>query len=186
MTPSHEDGKVTIQCDCGKAHAVSEGAAGTTLKCSCGCGVQVPRLAELRRLTGRTSTISPEMHLDHLQSTNQIDVGGHCALCGVTTERRITLEVECERAWVKGGGGFWSQLIGFIMLGWVGLLIARLGSSERRQLGADKIYQLPLPICEHCRPRLKDRSVAWDCLMQIPVYGDLLEKFPNAKIRVAQ
>ena len=37
-----------ISCSCGKTHEVSETAAGSTLTCSCGAGLEVPPLRQLR------------------------------------------------------------------------------------------------------------------------------------------
>jgi hypothetical protein len=41
--------QVSLSCKCGKQIAVTEGAAGASLPCSCGRTIQVPSLGELRR-----------------------------------------------------------------------------------------------------------------------------------------
>ena len=37
-----------LQCECGQAVSVTEGAAGLSLPCTCGRNIQVPAFAELR------------------------------------------------------------------------------------------------------------------------------------------
>lgn len=176
--------EVAIYCGCGKKHVVTEGAADSTLACSCGRDVRVPRLRELRRLAGESSAPSPELRLEHFLTTEPVELGRHCSHCGAPTDGRIEVVVECERSWTKSGdGGFWTHFLGYLFLGWIGLILVRANRTPDRQFGADKIYHLPLRVCGHCQPLLKDFSVARDCLMQTPVYGDLLDKFPNAVIK---
>ena len=40
---------VYLSCECGKQVPVSEGAAGTSLPCTCGRAIKVPSLGELRQ-----------------------------------------------------------------------------------------------------------------------------------------
>src|SRR5262249_33142072 len=57
-----------VTCVCGRRHPVTEGAAGTTSRCSCGRDVEVPALSELRTLPrgdpGPSEGITPRPNQD--------------------------------------------------------------------------------------------------------------------------
>lgn len=47
-----------LPCECGQHVVISEGMAGTSVRCACGRSVLVPSLGELRRLAGRDLDIA--------------------------------------------------------------------------------------------------------------------------------
>jgi hypothetical protein len=91
---------------------------------------------------------------------------------------------ECERTWTDEGGGSWVAFLLRVFFFPLGLLWFRQGSSEGTQYGKDKIYTLPLAVCRDCRKALRGQNAIKECLLTEPVYERLLEKFPDATVRV--
>jgi hypothetical protein len=76
-------------------------------------------------------------------------------------------------------------LAAFLLLKWI--MATVLPFRDRRdypqEYVGDKIYRLPLPVCENCRSKLRPRR-AKEWLRRVPVYEQLLDKFPNAVVRL--
>jgi len=44
------------------------------------------------------------------------------------------------------------------------------------------VLSLPLPVCDGCRQSLGRRKAIKQAVQKIPLYGELLQKFPDAKL----
>jgi hypothetical protein len=172
-----------IDCPCGMPLEVTEASAGGTVGCVCGRTVPVPPLTELRVRAGLPPyQVSPEVLIEHLLGSGELPPDNDCLECGRPTDGLAFVRVECERLWVKTGPGvFW-----YILLGWFNILAAIFlwwSRKEGAEFGRDKVYRLPLPVCEECRPKLRP-GLARDWTCRVGVYEQLLDKFPDAAVRL--
>ncbi len=172
-----------VDCTCGARIMVREGLAGTRRTCECGRVLTVPSLHELRRGVGLPPyDVSPELVVEHLLLKGELPHDRSCACCGAETEQGVFVETECERLQVREGGVSWPFLvISGLLFGWWILLFNR---KDRREYGKDKIYSLPLAVCRTCRPTLRGVREVKEALRHVPEYGRLLDKFPDAAVRL--
>lgn len=173
-----------LDCECGDCVVVEETAAGTTTLCRCGRAVVIPSLRELRRRSGLGEPdVSPELVVETLLLAGKLPEEDHCVLCGVATDTSVCCRTECERARVQSGQpSLWHYLLGFLTFGWLGVVIASLWAREDREWGKDRIFSLPLRVCDACRQRLTTPAEVKAALCRVPLYRRLLTKYPCAKI----
>ena len=173
-----------VDCQCGKFIMVREGAAGAKFDCSCGRIISVPSLQDLRVQAGLPPyDLSPELMLHHLLPAGELPSRSACAGCGIDTPDRVEVVTECERSWTKNSRGS-SWLVLFVSMFLFPLRIWMREEGEERQYGSDKIYRLPLAVCRECRKKLRGQEAIKGCLRTEPVYERLLDKFPDAVVRV--
>lgn len=169
-----------VPCQCGHRMIVTEGSAGAVLRCSCGRTVSIPSLKDLRLQVGLAPyDLSPELVLDQLLIDGELPPDRTCIQCGLQTEDVIFVIVECEKA-IRKGGFSWSAFI----LSFLFLPIKILRWEQEVQYGQDKVYTLPLAFCENCRKEVRRPKNIKQCMRQVQIYDRLLEKFPDATIRV--
>jgi hypothetical protein len=171
-----------LPCACGSHVLVTEHAAGTTVNCSCGQAIDVPSWRELNARAGRRApALNPEVVLNTLLSAGKMPFEDICTRCGTETNERVQVMAEFERAVVRGGGISWPALI------LSALFLPVLIFTRRRTevYGRDKVYWLPLPVCKQCQEHVQDEADLRRAVRKVEVYDDLLEKFPQARIRLA-
>jgi hypothetical protein len=187
--------KFRIDCPCGEFVDVGEGAAGATFTCVCGRPIVVPSLSDMRTRAGvPTNAISPEFVVEHLLATGGFDGGKSCVACGIDTDATIVVTTECERAIQHKSGGFSWPLFLFLLIFcfplWFWYLFAYVwayqGPETPQEFGRDKIYPLPLRICQACRQKLAGPADIKQCLRKIQEYDLLLTKFPDANVTIDQ
>jgi hypothetical protein len=168
-----------IYCQCGLYQIVTEAAAEGWVDCPCGLVVTVPTLREMRVQAGLPPYhISPEKVIEYLLLAGQLPGTRSCAQCSAETDNCIQVGVECERKWKDERGGFtWSTVLFAMLFGW--FVYER---ATTREYGDDKIYVVPLPICNGCQPTVRGRKKLKQALSRIPEYNQLLEKFPDARL----
>lgn len=173
-----------MDCPCGESVTVSESAAGSTVACPCGRTLAVPSLRELRSRAGLPDALPPpEMAVEALLLAGKLPEEDRCVLCGAATEQSVCCAVECERARVDSGApSAVTRLVGFLTFGWLGLLVAEAARTEPRESGKDRIYRLPLRVCDACRPRLTGAAEARAALRRVRLYRRLLDKYPEAVV----
>lgn len=173
-----------LNCECGEQISVSEGSAGSKLSCRCGRILLVPSLTELRRRAGAPEPrLPPEMIVETLLLAGKLPAESNCVLCGLATDGVVTCTTECERARVESGRpSWWAYLLGLLTFGWLGVGAVHALAGEAREWGQDRIFPLPVRICPACRPRLSGPAEAKGVLLRVPLYRDLLEKFPHARV----
>jgi hypothetical protein len=171
---------------------VSEGVAGATVLCECGQPLIVPSLRELRRQAGVENVPpTPEMVVETLIAAGRLPEGDECVECGTATTATLCCVAECERAYLKHSAppapirGLLGVVIGAIpLVGPIILLILEGMSGGPREWGKDRIFPLPLRICEGCQQGLTSEAKIKAALVRIPVYKDLLDKYPGATVRL--
>jgi hypothetical protein len=172
-----------LDCACGIPLKVSEAAAGGSVQCLCGRTVPVPQLTELRVRAGLPPYhISPEVLIEHQLASGELPPNRICVNCGGHTEGQAVIVTQCERAHVKARGD--TPWIVFLISPLLYCLDRMWRSREVVVQGKDKIYRLPLPVCEACRPQLRRRRAVREWMRRIAVYDQLLDKFPDADLRV--
>jgi hypothetical protein len=174
-----------VACECGDYVTVPETDAGTAVPCRCGRRLAIPSLRELRRLADLPEpAVSPEMAVEHLLLAGKLPDGDRCVLCSVRTDSSVCCTVECERAYIRSGRPPpWVTLVGFAF-GWLGLLfiLAKESGGQDREVGKDRIFSLPLRVCDRCRPGLTEPAELKAALNRVPLYRSLLDKYPKATL----
>jgi hypothetical protein len=173
-----------VECACGKKLLVFEGRAGSSVDCLCGRTVRIPSLNILRARAGLTPyNDPPELVIRRLLHEGRLPSLTTCARCGMRTEETVIVKTECERRWIRKAGGFsWltlllsAFLLPFRVFHWESLVV--------EYLGTDKIFDLPLTLCYPCRSGLWWQSTLKKCLNMEPAYRQLLDKFPDAKVKL--
>jgi hypothetical protein len=175
-----------VACECGDVVRVAEEAAGTVVSCYCGRAVQVPSLRELRRQAGvHEPPPSPEMAVEALLLAGELPEERHCVFCGTPTNGVALCHTECELARVeKSGPPLWTVIAGYLTFGFLGAAVAAASSGPEVEWGKDRVFDLPLRVCDGCRVRLADSQALKDALRQVPLYRRLLAKYPRAKVSV--
>lgn len=176
-----------LDCECGDYVTVEEMAAGTTALCRCGRRIIIPSLRELRRRAGVAEPgLSPELVVETLLLAGKLPEEDHCVLCGVATDASVCCMTECERALVQGGRQpWWVYLLALLSFGWFGVAIAKASAGEEREWGKDRIFPLPLRVCDACRQGLTSPAEVKAALSRVPVYRRLLNKYPGARVSLS-
>lgn len=177
-----------ISCQCGDAVRVTEAAAGSRTPCRCGRMIEVPSLRELRRQSGSPQkAIPPEMEVETLLLAGRLPEEKDCVLCGTTTDHYVRCRTECEKAEVKEEP--WPWWLWVLVLLTCGVLVPLgavvvLAGTKRQatEHGKDRVYDLPLRICNECQQQLTDEDEVKDAMWESPAYRRLLKKYPDAKV----
>jgi hypothetical protein len=172
-----------VDCECGSYVSVEETDAGTTTLCTCGRTVVIPSLRELRRSAGQTAPVSPELTIESLLLAGELPEETNCVLCGERTDSSVCCKIQCEQALVRSGRpSLWAYLLAGLTLGWLGLAILKATQQEDKEWGKDRLFPLPLRICVSCRQRLKTPAEVKEALCQVPLYEQLLMKYPKTRV----
>jgi hypothetical protein len=175
-----------VRCECGAPTSVSEGSAGAKIPCACGRTIAVPSLHQLRAEIGLSPYpgISPEMAIERLLASGRLPADNLCVGCGKETDQVAQVRAECERAVVRGGISWPTLLMALLFFPIVGIVLLR--RREPQEYGRDKIYWLPLALCPDCHQwAAQDRDTLWDFFQRVPLYQELLMKFPSASVEFA-
>lgn len=181
--PMEASTKFRVNCPCGDHVLVSEGAAGATFTCSCGKLIQIPSSIQLRAVAGLAPIAPPEEVVEMLLMSGTVPGDGRCSLCAGETRDIIKVLTVCERVQTKRSGGFSWPLFVFSLV-FLPVKLFLWEPPEEQYFGRDKIFPLPLFVCEKCRPAVCGRAVLVRCFRRVPEYRNLLEKFPNASLEI--
>ena len=180
--------RYTVFCICGKSHDVSATLAGSAFTCSCGGPVEVPKLSSLRESAGESAI--PANTIETIRSmirNEELPEGSVCPYSGRPANETIFLHVQCERIWTRGRDSTDTGhvFLAFIILGWIGALIATIRPQRRRVLGRETFIDIPIRISSDVRARLlrmRRQKKLKAMLHQTPIYSQLLHEYPNATI----
>jgi hypothetical protein len=174
-----------VRCECGASTSVSEGSAGAKIPCACGRTIAVPPLHQLRAEIGLSPYpgISPEMAIERLLAGGRLPADNLCVGCGQETDQVAQVRAECERAIVRGGISWPLLLLAILFLPLWALVFIRWNRPQ--EYGQDKVYWLPLVLCADCQRAAQDRGTLRDYFQRVPLYRELLMKFPSASIEFA-
>jgi hypothetical protein len=181
--PGNKPVDFNIDCPCGKQNTVSGGSAGATIVWACGQAITVPSLSKLREQAGLPPyDPGPLLLIQHLLATNQLPGTKLCAACGHETDHVVEVRAQCETSYrTESNDRSIGEVLFWLLVFTPGLLF----KSRRRtvnEFGRDTVLSLPLPVCDGCRPSLGRRKAIKRSVQKIPLYGELLEKYPDAKL----
>src|SRR5687768_7124113 len=143
-----------FRCTCGHELEFAAPCAGTLIPCVCGRQVKIPKLSELKRLSGQEAG-RPAMGIaDHLRTMyldKQLPPDTHCVICQMTTHETLPCWVECERARASSAGALNSVLaVLFTVISPLHAMHAYSKSLQYEAVGNDLVVRTPLPICDNC------------------------------------
>jgi hypothetical protein len=181
----------SVLCPCGIAIKVTATQAGAEISCVCGQSTTVPLLSQLRQTTGHeayeTGTIDT---INRMIRDDQLPSGDTCAICCAPTRDFYDLYVQCESKWIRGPGigrylfaAFSILVLPFWIL-WY-LLAHALLDEERVESGRERGVSVPLRVCNSHHSQLRrtrSQRRLRKLLRPVPIYMQLLEEFPCAKI----
>jgi hypothetical protein len=124
--------------------------------------------------------ISPEMAIESLLANGKLPADNLCVGCGEETDQIAQVRAECERAVVRSGISWPALILSFLFSPLLGALLLR--SREPQEYGRDKVFWLPLVLCPDCQRASQDWAVLWDYFQRVPLYQELLMKFPSARL----
>lgn len=140
-----------VPCECSESLCVSEGAAGASLRCSCGKTVVVPSLDELRKRSGLPARqTNPKTVIEYMLADGELPTATTCAGCGCATGEILYVTAECEKAW-RSGPNWSGMIVALLIVGpiWAYLLSRKQGSGT--EYGDNLILHLPIRTCSNCR-----------------------------------
>lgn len=177
--------QIRVPCECGEALSVTEGSAGQKLPCRYGRVVAIPRYRELLAMAGQGPDLAPDFVIERLLLAGKLPEEDCCLACGTPTGEVAQVVVQCERAQVGQAGRSWLYYAGVALLSPMHAVFARAhhGPNEPTEHGKDKIYLLPLRLCQQCKEQMIAAKATKDILHLVPVYHRLLAKYPKANVR---
>jgi hypothetical protein len=172
----------TIPCECGTHTKVSEGSTGATLTCTCGRAISVPSLSTLRTTQAGLAPVDlgPELVIQQMLTLKLLPGTKACVGCGNATDRIVEVFTACERKYrTDTGNRWWLTVLLFLVFSPIANVIF-FTRRETHEFGREISFVLPLPVCDNCQQTLSDRKQLKKCMEQVPEYGRLLQKFPDA------
>jgi hypothetical protein len=172
-----------VRCECGKVYRLSAALAGSHYACACGRELIVPSLSELKMAAGE-EVLSPAVRLEQMLQLGMLPQETKCLVCGRTTAGVTHFWAICERAFVKEDPSrvWWAVALGWLFLGWLGVLLLAVRARDDRIHGSDVRLRLPLRVCPECAPDLAGPGRFREAVLAAPLYADLLRQYPAAEI----
>lgn len=168
-----------VACECGQVHQVPATMAGSRFPCACGREVSVPSLGRLKASVGQ-SAVSAEVRIEQMLQRGMLPEETSCLVCRKPTKDVAHAWTVCERATVQQPGGWVTSLLSFVTILW-GFIIFYKQLRETSE-GRDLRFRLPLRVCRDCTDQLRDPRRLKETLLDVPVYSDLLQKYPDADV----
>ena len=178
----------SVNCECGKSIAVAQSQAGASVICDCGKTVPVPLLSALRRAAGESNrTIIEELRFQI--ANKELPYGNLCPFSGKLADYIVTINVQCERSWTRGGEELsLNKIIAFyIPFGWLGALIASRRMMPLEEFGRETVIDLPLKVSTEMRSqvtRMRSQKSLKTALRTVPIYEKLLDEYPDSVVSV--
>lgn len=184
----------SVRCSCNELHAVAPSQAGSQVNCTCGQLLSVPPLSVLREQVGEAAYGVPTAESIHFQhGRGELPPLGHCAACGMPTQEIFDLYVECERTRVKEyvpRSWYVIQIVLIVFFHPI-IFISRLfhhASLDKPliETGRDTVVRTPLCVDSTCASTLRraSQSRLQELLASVPIYKQLIDEYPGAKIIV--
>jgi hypothetical protein len=175
--------KFSVDCSCGQTLAVQVAQAGTTVLCSRGAQVKVPSLSKLRERAGQNAYEASTIDVIHgMLRRGELPTGDRCAVSGDPTGDVADLYVEAERTYRDTDNPFYA---------WLGVLVSPilllgLFQKPRPDVGRETIVPTPLRVAAAYHPRVRrsGQKALKRWLRSVPIYGRLLEEYPQARVGI--
>lgn len=177
-----------VDCPCGRRIDVVASQAGSSIACSCGAGLDVPTLTQLKRSAGEDH-LSALDRIEQMLREGQLPPSDLCAYSGMPTKEIMFVAIECERAWIRGQEGD-SLKVASMLLGAVFGQLAHLfhlarADGDERTLGRATGVSVPLRIAREFEKDVRKCSQRElkRLLRTVQIYGRLLDDYPEATVR---
>jgi hypothetical protein len=186
----------SVQCDCGRAVAVLAVQAGAEVRCPCGRGLAVPPLSRLRRWAGQAAYEGSIVDsIKQMVAQGEVSSGGRYARCQMPTTSSENLHVVCESVRVSqlADGGTTASVLMMILMPIIMLPFhlthllwhSATVESPTKETGRELVVRVPLAVCPDCRKpvrRLTNQPQLHALLRTEPIYCELLDEYPDAKV----
>jgi hypothetical protein len=173
----------SITCPCGRRIPVKASQAGTSIACECGAPVAVPVLSMLRELAGQDAyETGPVDVIRNMLHRGELPRIGRCAVSGVESKDVIEILVEAER--IHPESNKW--LYTFIGIAFSPIFLLGMFQKPRPDVGRETIVETPLCVdaASHSRIRRAGQRSLKQWLRTVPVYAQLLDAYPAARVKV--
>lgn len=180
----------SIRCPCGMSIPVAATQAGSEVSCECGMRVLVPPLSRLRMGAGQAAyEVGLPGKIRRMIATEELPWGDFCAYSGRPTKDAIDFLIECERSYSGSPGrGISSFPILTSIVNILGSVMFNIHIEEVLEVhGREVVLQVPLRVSSEWHEkvrRIKSRRRLREMLRTVPVYAELLDEYPDAKIGV--
>ena len=172
-----------VRCECGKVYQFAAAQAGNHYTCPCGRVLVVPSLSRLKMAAGE-EVLSPEVRLEQMLRLGMLPQQTRCVVCRAETVGTAHFWAICERTSVQQGPGRGPLGIaaGWFLFGWLSLIPRLYHARDERVVGNDLRFRLPLRVCPTCVPSLDAPGRLEEAVLAVPLYADLLDKYPRAEL----
>ena len=183
----------SVRCQCNELHTVAASQAGAQLCCGCGRTLSVPPLSELRQQAREIAYAAATCDSIRFQSdSGELPPVGRCAACGLATQETFDFYVECERTKVKDlVPNHWYGIQLLLVLFHPIFFVTRMfhhASLDKPliETGRDTVVRTPLCMDATCSATLRraGQTRLQELLGSVPIYQQLLDEYPGAKIIV--
>ena len=167
--------------------------AGGTIKCVCGKLVPVPTLSKLRTLSGSEAYITnPVEAIRKVQREGNDPAGDKCVVCHSANPTYYRCHAVCEQSHMKRTAAGDDDSTAILRWLFFPLILNVLLSFMRRDTtierqGHDIEITLQLPVCGPCTKtdgKPTRPSVAKRMMRNVPLYRELLDYYPGARVRI--
>jgi hypothetical protein len=136
------------------------------------------------KMAAGEEVLSPDVRVEQMLQLGMLPRETRCVVCDKATTGVAHFWAVCERAFVKKDPArvWWVVALSWIFLGWLGLILLLVRSRDDTVHGSDVQLRLPLRVCPECAPGLAGPGVLRDAVLVVPIYADLLDKYPNAAL----
>jgi hypothetical protein len=141
--------------------------------------VAVPSLSALKASAGE-SAMSAEVRIEQMLQRGMLPEETACLVCRTPTKHAAHAWMVCERATVQQPGDWETGRWWFVTM-LFGFLTFRKQLRETTE-GRDLRFRLPLRVCRDCAGPLRNPKVLKGILLDVPVYAELLDKYPDADV----
>lgn len=174
-----------ITCTCSQKLSVTPADCGGTLRCSCGRMVDVPRLSDVREMSGLAAIdIGIVNRIKQQIVSGALPAEQNCVACNCYTSHIVLCEIECERRAIRGGG-FWRKFFMTLVSAALNVIVA--DDSERTIHGRDISVIVPLHACERCAKKLRrSKRKRISALLRTDLYRELFAQYPGAMTRMIE
>lgn len=183
----------SVNCECGKSIAVAQSQAVASVICDCGKTVPVPLLSALRRAAGESNrTIVEELRFQI--ASKELPYGNLCPFSGKLADDVVTINVQCERSWTRGGEELsFAKFVWFLtfycLFGWLAALVSSIlfRKTPIEEFGRETVIDLPLKVSAEMRSqviRMRSQNSLKTALRTVPIYEKLLDEYPDAVVSV--
>jgi hypothetical protein len=173
---------ILLTCSCGQSVPVEMAQAGGETACGCGQAIKIPSLSKLRELTGKGAYEAGVIDtINRMVASGELPSGDRCAVSGETTDDEIDLFVEAEQVSQIRYSAAAAAFVAILCSPLIGLLMIL---KQPRDVGRDTLVLTPLRVAAKYHRRVSRSSQRklkrW--LRTVPVYAQLLQEYPRARI----